>query len=47
MELAERMGRMSTETAFEWRNKDYARRFLQANTQVAVSEVTRVRDDDA
>lgn len=37
----------STETAFEWRNKDYARRFLQANTQVAVSEVTRVRDDDA
>ncbi|MGA9193013.1 MAG: hypothetical protein WBZ24_14890 [Anaerolineales bacterium] len=34
-----------TETAFEWRNRDYARRFLQANTKVAVSEVTRVREE--
>ncbi len=33
-----------TETAFEWRNRDYARRFLQANAKIAVSEVTRVRE---
>jgi hypothetical protein len=34
-----------TETAFEWRNRDYARRFLQANAKIAVSEVTRVREE--
>jgi hypothetical protein len=33
------------ETAFEWRNQNYARRFLQANTKIAVSEVTRVREE--
>jgi hypothetical protein len=36
-----------TETAFEWRNQDYARRFLQANIKIAVSEVTRVREEEA
>ncbi len=35
-----------TETAFEWRNQDYARRFLLANTKVAVSEVTRMREQE-
>lgn len=34
-----------TETAFEWRNQDYARRFLLANTKIAVSDVTRVREE--
>jgi hypothetical protein len=34
-----------TETAFEWRNQGYARRFRQANDSIAVSEVIRVRED--
>jgi hypothetical protein len=34
-----------TETAFEWRNQDYAQRFLLANTNIAVGDVTRVREE--
>jgi hypothetical protein len=32
------------ETPFEWRNQGYAQRFLQANWEHAIGEVTRVDD---
>lgn len=32
------------ETAFEWRNRDYAAHFLAANTEVAAGDVTEVKE---
>jgi hypothetical protein len=32
------------ETAFEWRNKTYAERFHQANHEITVGQIIKVKD---